>query len=545
MAKFISNTPIQGYHGVTTRINTLQEVCDYEEEKIKLNFGYPRFVPHPEIRKLEEKVRKKCNALSALSFCSLDSAIFAIIDYYFNKGAQFYIEDKRAQSIVNFLKKSWGKLIVNSGIKEAQIIIVPSTKRTEKKEKKKQVVVGVRNSLQNNFGNNFDIVVTGDDDRGFIILFTDLEEEIFLMRRNNGFNLSSRRAERINTGKFLKEDEIIHKVKEKISRLEKTKPEHCLLYPSGMAAVFSSLISSISKDRRKLIGVGNCYVDTLCILKNWPKRKGTITSPIILEVNDKQRIRKALKGAAAVIMEVPTNPLLQVPDLEHIIHLAHNRGVKVIIDNTVATPYNLNPLMLGADITLHSTTKFLNGNNDHLGGCVLTNDKELLERLYNFSRITNLYLDLEDAQVLNKNLDGFEQRMKLINKNALQVANFLRKHPSIGEVYYPGLPGNSNLALEKKYLRGYSGLISFVVKDSNKQRASSFYNNITDPIIKGPRLGAEQTLLCPYTLLAHYQDSEKELKHLGLDRYLFRISVGTEQVDKIIESLSKALHKYN
>jgi len=534
MARFINNEPVGGYHGVTTRMQSIQSVCDYEEKKIELNTGYPRFVTHPEVRILEENIREKFDALSALSFCSFESALFSVIDYYFNNGAKFYVNDAKAEEIVDFLQQLWGNLIIKSPIGDADIIITQTS--ANNKEKQGQILIRIKPSSRN----NSDIIVTGDANAGFVILYKDLIEEFTLLRRNIGFCLSSRRAERINKGKPIGVSKVISSLQQKISKLEKTKSSNCLLCPSGMAAVFSSILSCINKDRTKLVSIGNLYVDTLCILENWPKRKNTAKSGIIFEIDNKEKIEEAIdKTTAAVVIEVPTNPLLEVADLDYVIKIARQKGAKVIIDSTIATPYAINPLLLGADVVVHSTTKFLNGKNDHIGGAILAKDEELLNKIRKLTCMANLYLDEEDARVLDNNILGFEERMEKISKNALEVANFLNKHPLVQKTHYPYLEGNKNLDIEKKYLSKWVGLVSFVLKESNKQTASLFYDNLKDPIIKGPSLGAEQTLLCPYTLLAHYECSDEELKKLGLDRYLFRISVGTEDANDIIASLEK------
>ncbi len=131
--------------------------------------------------------------------------------------------------------------------------------------------------------------------------------------------------------------------------------------------------------------------------------------------------------------------------------------------------------------------------------------------------------------------------MEKINKNSEIVANFLNNHKLIKKVYYPSIKNDPYHLLMKKYLKGGSGLLSFVLKESTEENAMKFYDNLLPPILKGPSLGSEKTLLCPYVIMAHYNDSKEELEQLGFDFYLMRISVGIEPVGKIIRSLENAL----
>jgi len=506
MPKFIDNEPVGGYHGVTAHLDTLQAVCDYEEKKIELNTGYPRFVTHPEVRQTEQQIKDTWEAHAVLAFCSFESALFAAVDYFFNKGISIKVESAKAQKIIETLQGMWGRLLIEK--QQADIVIR-----------------GDKNIEFHSPQEGYILTVIGDEAAGFVVLHKPLLEELGLVRRNIGFNLSSRRAERRNKNLSIPKSDALDSVKHKLIKLEES--QNCFLLPSGMAAVFVSILSCIEPQRTKIVCIGNVYVDTLCILENWPSRKKTAISEFILDVHDKQAIQKAIDDKTAVVIcEVPTNPLLDVPDINAIVSLAHSKGAKVIIDSTVATPANIHPLKLGADIVVHSTTKFLNGRNDHMGGVLFTDDIQLTKKAASIIKTANIYMDIQDATVLNTNLDGFQRRMVVINKNGKEIAGYLRTKAA--KTYYPK---------KNAYLKAGSGLISFVLTNSNKERAALFYDNLTDPIIRGPSLGAEQTLLCPYTLLAHYQCTDAQLKELGLDRYLFRISVGTEPVEKIKEAL--------
>lgn len=539
MAKIVDNQAVGGYHGITARMNTLETVIQYEEQKIQLNHGYSRFVIHHDVRMLEDALREKYNAMEAFSFCSFSAALFAVVDLFFCKGRTFCINDKHSSAAIDKLRQIWGDLITEAPADQADVLLIDSADDFEVNDN--QVVVSINGSFpENSFP---DILVTGDHDAGYLILFTDFCDDIKLLRRNIGFNLCSRRAEKINKKHSLAgNDDETGKLKQKIAALEKTGGENCFLFPTGMSAMFSAIMSSLGDDRTGLVSIGNAYVDTLCIIRNWPSKKGLAESIFIHDVNDREAISNSINSnTAAVVLEIPTNPLLDVADLEFIVGCAKENGAAVIVDSTIATPYNLNPLSHGVNMVVHSTTKYLNGMNDHMGGTVITGSDIFRRKMESFLKTVDIYMDIDDVLTLSRHVDGFTSRMEKINANALKVAEFLSGHPLVREVHFPGLKGNRNAAVERKYMKGSSGLMSFVLKNSTRENAALFYDNIADPIIKGPSLGAEQTMICPYVLLAHYDNTDEELEALGLDRYLIRISVGVEAADSIIANIENAL----
>jgi cystathionine beta-lyase/cystathionine gamma-synthase len=247
------------------------------------------------------------------------------------------------------------------------------------------------------------------------------------------------------------------------------------------------------------------------------------------------------KNTAGVIVEFPSNPLIQLVDIEKIVKISHSMGAKVLVDNTIATPYNFNPFYYDVDITVHSTTKFLSGKNNHIGGVVLTKDHDSGEKIEEFNKLINIKMNFNDIRVLTRNIKQFERRMQIINDNSIKIANFLSSHKAIKRVHYPGLENNPDHALMKKYLKGGSGLLSFILDESTMENAEKFYDNLLPPVLKGPSLGSEKTLLSPYVIMAHYEDSKEELERLGFDFYLMRLSIGIEDAETIINSLNHAL----
>ncbi|OGD54304.1 hypothetical protein A3K80_08165 [Candidatus Bathyarchaeota archaeon RBG_13_38_9] len=544
--RFIAK-PVGGYHGITIEFPTLQMNIDYEEKKIKPNRGYPRFVQHPQVQILEEKAKEEYFGSSAIAFASAESCLYTVIDCFFSKDVKgIYIDDGLPKKIYSFLVESASEVTQPTTKEKAQIAIINinSSKDQLKKFEGSYRIGFSKGSLEaKDHSSEYDAIIWGhpNESLGVLVLYNQDYEIYDLLRRHTGFNLSSRKAQRIIRRKSSPTFEF-DLLKKKIASLEKTDGENCLLYPSGMAAIFSSIITCWKPNRPKLIMIGSAYVDTLCILEKWPSRRGTLQAVFIDDTDDIERLKDEVDlETSAIITEIPTNPLLQVPNLGKIVSIAHKKDAKIIVDNTIATPYNFNPFDYEADIIVHSTTKFLNGLNNHMGGVSLTRDPELLSKLKKFQALTNSFMDPEDAIVLERNLKGFKKRMEIINKNAVKIADYLNQNPKVGKVYYPGLKNHPDYIVAKKYLlKGCSGLMSFVLKNSNRDNASTFYDNLGHPIIKGPSLGAEQTLLCPYTILAHYNDPPEKRKKMGLDLYLFRISIGIERPNNIIASLDKA-----
>jgi len=309
-----------------------------------------------------------------------------------------------------------------------------------------------------------------------------------------------------------------------------------------MAAIFTAIFSLLSRKRPKFIALGSLYVDTLRILERWPNNFNLIETSFIREDFTKLLEKTINENISGVIIEVPSNPLIELADFEKLIEISHSKGAKVIIDNTIATPINFNPFNLGADIIVHSTSKILNGKNNHIGGALLSNSEDIIENIKKFNELTKLDMNVFDMRTLLRNLKKFKPRMEIINENSKAIANFLNHHHSVKKVFHPSLENNPNHLLMKKYLKGGSGLLSFILRDPSAEIAGKFYDHIQKPILKGPSLGSEKTLLSPYVMMAHYEDSKEDLKKWGLEFYLMRLSVGIEPVEEIIACLRSALN---
>jgi cystathionine gamma-synthase len=377
-------------------------------------------------------------------------------------------------------------------------------------------------------------VLTVPDREQFALLYEDI--------RNTGFTLSSRRAKRLLCGVNDPEPDYLDRCVKKISSFEKgSRIEDTFLFSSGMGAIFAALCATFDEQRPGVCIIGNPYVDTIQLFSKFLTRKN-FAPPSVVEGYEEFEMTTG-DDTGIVFLEIPTNPLLRVADLEKIVHFARARDIRVIVDATIATPYNINPLQYGADIVMHSTTKFLNGHNDHLGGVLLVNPESpdmIGRKIKDFLALTGSGMDPEEGKVLFEHLAGFQSRMEKINNNALLVARYLSSHQAVDCVNYPFLDGHPDRHLAAKYLKGGSGVVSFSLRGSSFERASAFYDRCRIPG-KGPSLGAEETLLCPITLLTYYKMDDAALEAMGLDRYLMRISVGTEDPYLIISQLEDGL----
>lgn len=316
------------------------------------------------------------------------------------------------------------------------------------------------------------------------------------------------------------------------------------LYPSGMSAVTGILDVLRGPGRSRVVSIGHLYGDTFDSLRFGGRDPGEEEN-LFLGVDEMARLPAALTGqTAAVLTESITNPLSDVPDLTLIARLARERGIPFIVDNTIATPLNCTPLDLGADVVLHSTTKFLNGKNNHAGGAVITRNGDIARRLARQQETMHNGMSPLEAAELQENLATFGERMRRFNANGAAVAGFLSGHPAVRRLYFNGHPSHRCFQTARRILRGSSSVIGMTLARDNEEGLRSFYDSPMPGITKAPSLGSDVTLMCPYVMLAHYNDPEEVLQSFGASRWLVRLSVGSEpDIRPVIESLDRALSR--
>ena len=255
---------------------------------------------------------------------------------------------------------------------------------------------------------------------------------------------------------------------------------------------------------------------------------------------DMKSIEKAFTPATKMVwIETPTNPLLKIFDIAAIATLSHAKNALVTVDNTFATPFFQKPLSLGADIVVHSTTKYINGHSDLIGGAVLLNDQELYAKIKFYQNAMGGVPSPFDSWLTLRGVKTLAVRMRQHEKNASLVALFLQKHPKVEMVYFPGLENHVNHDIAKKQMSGFGGLVSFNIK-GGLEEANRFFKGLKIFSL-ADSLGGVESLANYSTKMTHGEFPEDLKKKIGLTDNLIRLSIGIEYVDDLIEDLDVAL----
>lgn len=241
-----------------------------------------------------------------------------------------------------------------------------------------------------------------------------------------------------------------------------------------------------------------------------------------------------------LFLETPTNPVLRLTDLAAACEVAHRRGVFVVVDNTFASPYVQRPIAFGADIVVHSTTKFLNGHSDSVGGIAVAVRDEHIEWLRFVQNAEGAILGPMDSWLVLRGTKTLPIRMERHNANAQVLAEFLAAHPKVTLVNYPGLPSHPQHALAKRQMRGFGGLISFAV--GSLERARTVLNNV-HLMALAESLGGVETLISHPATMTHASVPPERRQQIGITDDLMRISVGIEDIDDLRQDLADALDR--
>lgn len=305
-------------------------------------------------------------------------------------------------------------------------------------------------------------------------------------------------------------------------------------FASGMAAL-SALFFTHGRDG--IVCVGDAYGGTLELLERQLPQLGLRTHCIL--GHEIGRLDALLAdGVKLVFFETPTNPALDITDIRAISTLAHAHGALVAIDNTFASPVNQRPLELGADIVMHSATKYLGGHSDLTAG-VLMGSKALLEPVWNWRKNLGSMLSPETAALLSRSLRTLVVRMRQHNGNAQAVAEAMARHPKIARVFYPGLPDFPGHALARAQMHGFGGMLSIEVAGSGTDAT-----RVADRlrlIRLAPSLGGVESLVTQPCTTTHHGLSAEERARRGISDSMLRLSIGLEDADDLIADLQQAL----
>jgi len=315
--------------------------------------------------------------------------------------------------------------------------------------------------------------------------------------------------------------------------------KHGLAFSSGLAAETAILLGTL-KGGDHIIGYDDLYGGTKRLINTIFNSFGIGAD--YLDVTNIQLLEKHVKSNTRMIwLESPTNPLMKLADIKEISNIAKKHKLLVVVDNTFLTPYLQNPLELGADIVVHSGTKYFGGHSDVLNGSIMLNDDDLFDKLYHVQNSTGGVLSPFDSYLVLRGLKTLHIRMEAHEHNARHLADYLEKHPKVNKVYYPGLVSHPQHDLAKNQATGFGGMISFDIKGGFAE-CKKFLGSL-ELFILAESLGGVESLIEHPATMTHASLSKQEQVHAGITESLIRVSVGIEHIDDLIEDMEQAFKK--
>lgn len=321
---------------------------------------------------------------------------------------------------------------------------------------------------------------------------------------------------------------------DKVRQLEDA--EAATSFSTGMAAI-SGTFYTFMKPGDRVVSIKDSYGGTNRIFSDFLPHMNIEVK--LCDTDDHEALEVEIsKGCKIVHLESPTNPTVKIIDIKRIAEAAHKAGALVVVDNTFATPVLQNPLELGADLVIHSATKFLGGHADALGG-VLCGSAKLVGEVFHYREINGATLDPHAAYLLLRGMKTLDLRVKKQTENAGRLVEYLTGHSAIGDLFYPGLESHPHHDIAKKQMRGYGGIFSFSLKGG-----SDAVKNVLPRLKYANRaanLGAVETTVGPANTTSHVESTEEELKALGIPSSLVRYSAGIEDFEDLRNDLEQAL----
>ncbi len=323
-------------------------------------------------------------------------------------------------------------------------------------------------------------------------------------------------------------------LEEKVKALEGA--EACISFASGMAAISSTFFSLLAPGKR-VVSVKDTYGGTSKIFLDYLPAYNVQVK--LCDTTDHDSIEKEIgKGCDILYLETPSNPTLKVIDIARLAAAAKKSGALVVTDNTFATPINQSPLKLGADLVVHSATKYLCGHSDAMGG-VLCGRADLVEKVYRFREVNGASLSPDAAYLIARGIKTLELRLERQNASAMKIAQFLKSHPKVSDVFYPGLESHPGYEIARRQMSGYGGMMSFALKGGYDE-VKKFLTSLELAHLAAS-LGSVSTLAGPPRTTSHVELSTEQRQSLGIPESLIRYSVGIENIDDLVADLSQAL----
>ena len=315
--------------------------------------------------------------------------------------------------------------------------------------------------------------------------------------------------------------------------------EDAIVYASGMAAIVGVFMDKLDAGD-EVIFFDECYHRSREFCIKHLSRFGVVTHQV--KTADYEAMEAAITAKTKLLVsESPTNPHLSIVDLDRFADLGKRHNVETMIDATLASPFNLHPLEHGVDYVLHSATKYLGGHNDLLAGVVI-GSKEKLDSIRNLRGIMGAINSAHNIYLLERGLKTFELRMQRQNESGQAIAEFLESHPRIEKVYYPGLQSHPYHDLAKASMRGYGGLVTFLVKDACWRQTADIVDAVHLARI-GPSLGGVESLIEQPLVMSYYECTPEERIEYGIPDNMIRFSCGIENTNDLISDLKQAIER--
>ncbi len=326
-----------------------------------------------------------------------------------------------------------------------------------------------------------------------------------------------------------------HALESKLAAIEGAK--HGIAFSSGLAAE-TSLFLALLKAGDNIVAFDDLYGGTKRLLDKVMAKFGV--SVTYVDATNSSNVRKAMrKNTRLVWLETPTNPLLKLCDIRAISSIAHEHGAVVGVDNTFATPYFQRPLELSADVSVYSTTKYINGHSDSIGGAIMLSDETLYEKIKFLQNAAGTLLSAFDSYLVMRGIKTLPLRMREHGLNAVKVAEFLESQSAVSKVRYPGLESHPQHELAKRQMNGFGGMITFEVK-GGRRAAMKFLESLR-LVSLAEDLGGVKSLAEHPASMTHSEIPRKAREELGISEALIRLSVGLENADDIIMDLKATL----
>ena len=310
-------------------------------------------------------------------------------------------------------------------------------------------------------------------------------------------------------------------------------------FSSGLAAI--DAVVKLLKSGDEIVAVDDIYGGAFRLFTRVYEKFGiTVT---YVDATNVENIFNAITNRTKLIwIETPTNPTLKVADIAAIAAIAKASNCLLCVDNTFASPILQQPLLLGADIVVHSATKYLGGHSDLIAGCVITKDKTLGDEIKFIQNACGAILSPFDSWLLIRGIETLPLRIKQHCSSALQIAQWLQQHPAVEKVYYPGLTNHPNHDIAKKQAKGFGGIVSFSLKNDTTAAATAFVTN-TGLFKLAESLGGVKSLLCHPPAMTHASIPPEKRRVAGINDSLIRLSIGLEEPEDLIADLEQAFCK--